>query len=291
MTSRLALGTAQFGSSYGVANRTGAVSERELSAILETAKAAGLTVLDTAALYGNAESRLGEAGVNGWRIVTKLPPLPADAGDIEQWALNAIHDSLARLRQPSVFGLLLHRANDLRGPRAAELYAALSVAKKQGLVSKIGVSIYSPSELDDLPSTFKFDLVQAPLNVFDRRLVSSGWLDRLAGEGAEVHARSVFLQGLLLMRSADRPAYFARWSPQLAAWTSWFESHHLTAEKACLDFVLSHPSIAQVVIGVDTVSQLRDLIAAANAPAAALAPSTLAVDDAGLIEPFRWKLS
>ena len=290
MTSRLALGTAQFGSQYGVANRAGAIPDRELAAILQAAKTAGINVCDTAALYGNAESRLGNAGVDGWRIVTKLPAVPADISDIEAWVIAALRDSLARLRQRSVYGLLLHRAADLRGPHAASLYAALASARAQGLVTKIGLSIYDPAELDDLWPAFRFDLVQAPLNVFDRRLVSSGWLERLARDGAEVHARSAFLQGALLMSDAERPSYFDRWSPLFAEWSAWLRQHRVTAAKACLDFVLSHRAVSQVVIGVDSQAQLRELVAAAGAPAAVAPPAGLASDDVELLEPFRWRL-
>lgn len=290
MTSRLALGSAQFGSKYGVANRTGEITSAELSAILETAKAAGISVCDTAALYGNAESRLGDAGLDGWKVVTKLPPLPESVTDVEGWVLSALGESLTRLRQPSVWGLLLHRAADLRGPRAAELYAALATVRARGLVTRIGLSIYSPGELDDLWPAFTFDLVQAPLNVFDQRLISSGWLERLTREGAEVHARSVFLQGVLLMPAAGRPSYFDRWTPLLDSWFTWLAQHHVSATKACLDFVLAHRSVSQVVIGVDSDAQLRELMAAADAPVASQPPSRFATHDADLLEPFRWKL-
>ena len=290
MTSRLALGTAQFGSHYGVANRTGGITDSELSVILETAAAAGINVCDTAALYGNAESRLGTAGLDGWKIVTKLPPLPPTVTDVDDWVRSSLRESLSRLRQRSVWGLLLHRAADLRDPRAPQLYAALGAAKASGLVSKIGISVYNPAELDELWPAFKFDLVQAPVNVFDQRLVSSGWLDRLAREGVEVHARSIFLQGVLVMPAAERPNYFNRWTSLLDGWSTWLSQQHVSATKACLDFVLAQRSVSYAVVGVDSGAQLRELIAAAEAPPASRPLNNFAVDDIHLIEPFRWKL-
>ena len=102
--SRLALGTAQFGLSYGVANRGGQVDSRAVSAILARAAAAGVDTLDTAVSYGESEAVLGRAGVRGWKVVTKLPGLPPDVRDVAAWVDGQVRGSLDRLgtdrRQP-----------------------------------------------------------------------------------------------------------------------------------------------------------------------------------------------
>lgn len=288
MINRLALGTAQFGSRYGVANRSGEVAASELAAILETARSAGITVCDTAAVYGDSESRLGAAGVGGWKIVTKLPPLPPSITAVEQWVSDSVGQSLERLRQPALWGVLLHRTDDLDGNYASALYRGLQAVRHRGLVRKIGLSVYSPSQLDAFWPRFDFDLVQAPLNVIDQRLVTSGWLARLHASGAEVHARSVFLQGLLLMAAADRPAYFSRWAALFDRWQAWLDRRHGDAVKACLDFVLSHQAVSHAVIGVETRAQLQGILAAAGTPAITPLPTEFASDDVDLIEPFRW---
>lgn len=76
---RLALGTAQFGMRYGVANRVGQVPAGEARRILERARTAGMDTLDTAAAYGASETLLGSVGVADWIVVTKLPPCPRGA--------------------------------------------------------------------------------------------------------------------------------------------------------------------------------------------------------------------
>jgi aryl-alcohol dehydrogenase-like predicted oxidoreductase len=290
MIERLALGTAQFGSRYGVANRSGEVSSSELASILETARAAGVEMCDTAAAYGESESRLGAAGVDGWRIVTKLPPLPPSVANVEQWVHDSVNQSLARLRQASLWGVLLHRADDFAGAHGSTIHRTLQALRARGVIRKIGVSVYSPAQLDALWGRFHFDLVQAPLNVVDQRLVTSGWLARLQAAGTEVHARSAFLQGLLLMAPGDRPAYFARWTPLFDRWQAWLARAQVNAVKACLDFVLSHRGVSHAVAGVDTCAQLQGILAAAGTPPIEPLAAGFASEDVDLIEPFRWTL-
>src|SRR5581483_2256099 len=109
---------------------------------------------------------------------------------------------LLRLDVKTLYGLLLHRPQQLLGAEGPTLYQALQGLKKGGQVQKIGVSVYAPSELELLNLRYRFDLVQAPFNLVDRRLHTTGWLQRLKEDGVEIHTRSAFLQGLLLMSPA-----------------------------------------------------------------------------------------
>lgn len=287
MSHRLALGTVQFGLAYGIANQSGQVAPAEASAILEYAAAQGLDTLDTAMGYGDSERQLGEIGIARWQVVTKLPALPEACPDVAGWVHAAVAGSLQRLAIPRLRGLLLHRPQQLLGPQGDALYRALLELKAQGMVEKIGVSIYDPAELDVLWSRFRIDLVQAPLNVLDRRLASSGWLRRLHDEGTEIHVRSIFLQGLLLMGAASRPPAFDRWSALWADWHRWLEEQNLAPLQACLGFVMAQTEVDRVVVGVDNLKQLQEILLAVTAPTAS-APPTLATGDLALINPSNW---
>jgi Aldo/keto reductase family. len=105
------------------------------------------------------------------------------------------------------------------------------------------VSIYNPEELDTLVDKFQVDIVQAPFNILDRRLQTTGWLSRLYEEKVEVHVRSIFLQGLLLMDQGMRPQMFTRWQPLWDQWDNWLREESLTPLEACLGFALSHPEV------------------------------------------------
>lgn len=291
MYSRLSIGTVQFGLPYGVANRSGQIESQEGAEILRRAHGAGIDTLDTAISYGVSEQQLGDIGVADWHIVTKLPAFPATPAtstDVAAWVRQSTSESLARLRVTVLRGLLLHRAADLAGAHGSALFEAMSELKREGMVQQIGVSIYDPSELAPIVGRFAIDLVQAPFSVVDRRLESSGWLQHLSTRGIEVHTRSVFLQGLLLMGQAARPAYFDKWRTLWQRWDRWLVAAGLSPLRACIGFALSRPHITRMVVGVDTCRQLSETLDASAQALVEPVPAELACDDPELVNPFQW---
>lgn len=284
---RLALGTAQFGMKYGIANHTGQISNISAKDLLDLAMAHGVDVLDTAVAYGESETCLGDAGSKDFRVITKLPPLPVHCQNINAWVHDHVDASLMRLRVDHLYGLLLHNASDLLSTHGQKLYEALQSLRDLGIVHKIGVSIYSPSILLDLTSLYKLDLVQAPLNVFDQRLVSSGWLEKLKDLNVEVHVRSAFLQGLLLMSKKSIPPYFSKWDDKFSKWFQRLEQKNISALQACIDFPLSFKEVDLIVVGVDNKSQLLDILGCMN-NSPSFDYSDLACDDEQLINPSLW---
>jgi aryl-alcohol dehydrogenase-like predicted oxidoreductase len=286
MSSQIALGTAQFGAAYGIANTSGQLSPESGREILDVARAAGVDTLDTAALYGASEATLGEIGVADFLVVTKLPGLPDDRENVGAWVRAATKASLRRLNVAKLAGLLLHRPADLLGADGEALFAALLALKSEGLVAKIGYSVYSPDELAALVKSFPPDLVQAPYNVFDRRLENSGWLSRLKNIGAEVHTRSAFLQGLLLFPRGRWPEKFEPWRDLLENWHDWCEMRGLTPMQAALAHALG-PGVDRVAVGVDSASQLREIMLASRGLSADV-PVDIQSSDEALINPSRW---
>ena len=286
-TRRLALGTAQFGLDYGIANHAGQVRADEVAAILRSSTDAGLEMLDTAIAYGDSEARLGQMGVHDWQVVSKLAPLPDGTVDVRAWVNSAVMGSLARLKVATLSGLLFHQTSDLLGQQGDSLYAAVSALKSHGLVKKIGISIYQPDELTPICERMSFDIVQAPFNIFDRRLIDSGWMNRLHAMGVELHVRSVFMQGLLLIPAAQRPAKFQRWQPLWDEWARWLHLHQLTPLEACLRFVLAFSEPRRVIVGVDTSAQLAEILQAAQGALPLLSPA-LQSNDVDLLNPSNW---
>lgn len=284
---RLTLGTAQFGLSYGIANRTGQVTRPEAKKMLQLATGNGIDTLDTAIAYGESETCLGELGIQGFKLVTKLPAVPDECADVTDWVEEQVAASLSRLGVSAVYGLLLHRPQQLLEPGGEAIYQVLQELKKRGQVKKAGISIYAPSELDALIPRYRFDLVQAPFNLVDRRLHTSGWLRQLKDGGIEIHTRSAFLQGLLLIPQDAMPKEFSPWIDLWSKWHDWLEHHNVSAVQACLAFPLSFPEIDRVVVGADSVSQLEQVIVAATGVAPVDLPD-LHCDAENLINPARW---
>lgn len=289
---KMGLGSVQWGLAYGIANRQGITSRHTVKEILAEAQAKGITVLDTAALYGDSESVLGANSLNTFRIVTKTPRFGTDSISASQAVhlTNTFHQSLSHLSCPRVYGLLVHHADDLFVPGGEKLIAAMEELKERGLVERIGVSVYDGVQIDALLKRFNPDIVQLPINVIDQRLLVGGQLERLKAGGTEIHARSVFLQGLLLMALGEIPVYFDPIRPLLTRWHSAAEAQGMSLAQAALSFVRDISYVDTVLVGVENLDQFRSCCAD-FAVAAKFDASGLACHDPLFVNPALWKLS
>ena len=286
-TINLCLGTVNFGIPYGIYNAQGITSIEEIRSILLLAKSNGVSTIDTAIEYGYSEQRLGDVGIEDFRIITKLPRIPDSNIDITSWIQNNIQSSLSRLKIKKLWGLLLHHPDDLVDKNGGEIIKAVQKMKSLGSVHKFGVSIYDPEQLDKIYNSYKIDIVQVPFNVFDRRIKASGWLEKLAGDKVEVHARSIFLQGLLLMDKDTTPKYFDQWNGLLHKWHQWLLDNKVTPVQACLQFIMKHQEISKVIVGVESCGQLSDILEAYKNREMNTYPN-IQSKDLGLIKPTHW---
>ena len=255
---RIVLGGAQLGLPYGILNGGETLSREEVARILNTAVDHGIDSIDTAIAYGQSESIIGETSQNRFSIISKLPPLPVDVSNVSEWVHSQVRGSLSRLKCTSLDALLLHRPQDLTGAQGAELYAAIGSLMAEKMIHRFGVSIYSPDDLGGIIGTFDIHVVQAPLNVFDHRIL--GVTDQLSALNIEVHARSVFLQGVLIASPKDRPQRFEPWSEHFALFDEWVRSSGVSAMACCLGFALQQPGIAKLVIGTTSAESLDEIM-------------------------------
>lgn len=284
---KIALGTVQFGMNYGVSNKSGKVSESESSKILASARSYGINTLDTAAEYGESESILGLMNLDGWKIISKLPSYVSGSQILKDWVFNSVSNSLIKLRQNNIYAILLHRPSQLLESDGDKIYDELSRLKSEKIISKIGISVYSPYELDIYLKEFDFDLVQAPLNPFDQRIISSGWMGRLQKMGIELHVRSIFLQGLLTMPQSQRPRKFYRWKYLFDDWDSWLLKNNLSAVEACVRFSQSESSVSKIIIGVQSCAQMAENVEAYGKGSIQI-PQRFVSDSEELLNPSCW---
>ena len=286
--SKLALGTVQFGLEYGVANESGQINFSEAKNILKLAKEKNIDLIDTAIAYGNSEKVIGKIGIEGFKYISKLPALPENCKDIDYWIKDMVEASLKRLRIENLYGLLLHQPKDLLGASGEKLVNSLYKIKSSGLVKKIGISIYDPSEIEQVIDLLKIEIVQAPLNIIDRRLETSGWLFRLHQQKIEVHTRSTFLQGLLLMSKNEIPSKFSQWNFFFDRWFLELKKKNLSPVQACLSYPMSLTQVDRVVIGVDNLFQFKNLIEASKIKSLNHDLSFMISNDELLINPRNW---
>lgn len=284
---KIALGTVQLGLPYGINNSHGIPDNQEIKQIFDVASNLGINFLDTAMDYGDSEMKIGEFSSNRFNVVTKLPEVPLGNKYDKSWLIESVNSSLSKLRTNTVYGILLHRPSQLFEPFGAKLYEDLMSLKSENLIKKIGISIYEPSELDKILAYFDFDIIQSPFNILDNRLLTSGWLQRLNSRQVEVHIRSVFLQGLLLMDSKLRPLKFNNWEKVWVRYENWLRENNATNIEACLSFVNSFEEINKVIVGVDNKNQLIEIVNS-NTKIMNERPIEFNGLDSRLLSPSKW---
>ncbi|MCR8921379.1 aldo/keto reductase [Dasania sp. GY-MA-18] len=253
---KLMLGSVQFGLDYGVSNTSGQTSADEVSCILKLAKKNHISFIDTASVYGDSERILGDNNLTAFKVTTKVPCMKSYKGTVAE----SVASSLKKLRCRSIEGLLFHSGEDLLGAQGDNLYAQALAAKLEGKAAKIGVSVYSPAEAKSIAERYDIDLIQLPLNILDQRFVESGVLSSLSGKGIEVHARSAFLQGLLLMPIQNLEHYFFPIKNILEKFHQWHQTLNVSPLALALAFVRSQKMVDRVVVGVNSAAQLEEII-------------------------------
>lgn len=286
---KIALGTVQFGLPYGAFNTTGQVHIDEVRQILELAANAGIQLLDTAHAYGSSESTIGEVcAADKFNLVTKIPAL--SASDPETALPFLFNESLQRLRTDRVYGLLLHRATDLLAASGPCVWKSMEALQKSNRVRRIGVSVYGPQEAQEVIERYPIQLIQLPLNIFDRRHIESGLLALCHDRGIEVHVRSAFLQGFALTQPDQLNGHLLRWQGLLSAFNQRCRDLQITPLQGALRFVLDQAAVQQVVVGVDSTHQLHQIIAAVQCTALPDGwHAGLSCTDLDLTDPSRWQ--
>ncbi len=288
------LGTAQFGLDYGVSNSGGEISDDELSRILDYARKYGVQYLDTANVYGDSEIRIGEMCelTKAFGLITKIThtkPENCVKGNIR--LINSeLKKSLKKMKRSAVDVLLIHNLKDIAGQDGEEIYRALQGIKDSGLAKKIGVSVYTVEEAEQVCAKYPIGVLQFPLNVFDQTFDKSGLLKILKKQGVELHARSVFLQGLLLMQDIDINSYFDPIKPLIAKYTEFLKNAGLSQVEGALNYVKQVEEVDAVIFGVQDRRQLADTLDSLRAPSISIDYENFAVCDCNMINPSMWRI-
>lgn len=301
--SRLALGTAQVGMQYGIANRTGSPSDEELRAMLVAAVSAGVTHLDTAREYGNAETRIGEVldaeRLGSTRVITKLAALPAygprtKRSEIARAVDASVFRSCHALRRRRIDVVMFHRYTDMVRWKGAALDRLAELAE-EGVIGALGVSVYTPAEAIESLGDERIQQVQIPFNLLDSRWLGDEFQSSLAARpDVTIHARSVFLQGLLINSPEVWPKWFRRRNGFVASILKLcVDLGRQSPADLCMAYVSAHPWVTTMVLGAERLDQLEELLGLASARP--LTPAEVehvmaTFDDvpARLVNPAKW---
>jgi hypothetical protein len=288
MDSRLILGTVQLGTPYGINNRTGVPSEREAFSILDLCAERGIHVLDTAEAYGGSQGVIGryiESSQRGrfFKILSKFKVLDGVS------LLHQLEKTLGEVKTGKIYAYSFHKFEDIS---CVQAWIELGELKRQGLIEKIGVSIYGESDFKKALQMPEVDVIQLPFNLLDHWGRRGQLIEKAKSLGKLIHVRSVFLQGLFFRDPENFPLNLSALEGPLVA------LHRIAAEvgtsigQLALRYVLSFDQIDGVLIGVETMEQLKSNLDAAKNP---LQPEILSliekieVVDDRLLDPRSWK--
>jgi aryl-alcohol dehydrogenase-like predicted oxidoreductase len=289
----LALGTATSGMPYGIANPANMPPPEAVKTMFDLGFAAGISTFDTAPVYGEAEQRLG-AWIKNRRfspyVTTKLPTMAGvpDSG-VAQAVDEAIEGSTSRLGVPPAV-YLAHDAADYLRPT---IRARLRAAAARGAIGAVGVSVYTADEVFAAIAAGPPAAIQLPISAFDRRVIDSGALAACAAAGVTVFARSVFLQGVMVMDIGHIPAELAGLRAAVAQFEALCTKENTTRTSFALRYVRDLPEVSSTVVGAYTAAQLAALLAAAKEPPlsdvqrAAIAAITNKIPEK-LLDPRNW---
>lgn len=286
---KLGLGTAQFGIPYGVTNAFQQVRPEAARTIMQFALENGIDLFDTAPAYGTAEKLIGSVLPATAKIVTKTwITHQRSFGSDDIGAIRASFlDSLKALGRTSVYGLLVHSPDDLLRPGGGLIVEMLLELRDRGSVQKVGVSALKQEHIEHCLQHYPLDLYQIPMSFIDQRIVRSGLLRDLQSRGVEIHARSIFLQGILLAQPDDLPNYFSPWRDKLAMIRGALAAAGASPSAAGIAYVRCRTPASHAIVGATSVVELQELVHS-SAAAPELPFDEFAIDDEALVDPWRW---
>ena len=273
------LGTAQWGLDYGTTNASGRLSDEAIAGILAVARDAGVSALDTAPGYGDAEKRVGQFG-GGFAVQTKVSAAGSDAAHIRASATA----SLSRLGRDRVASVLVHDWTLLDASTRSAVAGVLAELRSSGVVERVGVSGYSSLDISSALAAFEvLDVVQVPVSVLDQRLEGSAEVAALRARGGRVQARSVLLQGAAVAPEAH-PLFGTH--PDVVRLRSSGQSLAL-----CLGYVASRTWVDEVLLAPTSGDELAASLASWASPLEGVSWADWASIDPWLLDPRLWTAS
>ena len=248
MLSKIGIGTANFTQKYGILSCDDAI---DVDLTVKLAVNSGIDTFDTAFAYGDFPSLLCD-NLSNLRIITKFSVLD-NYDDIFQ----KMKDAKEQNNFDGYYGLLIHDPQNLAEVNKSELLSLFDKLRENDLVKKIGISVYDLNDLENSRNIIDPDIIQIPLNPLNQIFVDDNFIDYVEKKEVEVHARSLFLQGVLL---SDRLPLSLRDLEPL--WRLYMEitKPFKSRLEALLSWAFTHKWVSKWVLGVSSVADLIEII-------------------------------
>lgn len=278
---RFIIGSANFTQKYGADPKI--INNQEINKILNLAKKNNIYRIDTAETYLNKKKKYLKINKK-FKFTSKI--IPNSKWASLEFCQKKLDSHLKNLRQNNIETLLFHDIKILFSKNGYKIFKNLEELKKKKYFRKIGVSIYDTDCLNYMINNYDLDVVQCPYNILDKRILKTGWLNKLKRLGLEVHARSIFLQGLLVNKSVYKKKYFKKWEKQFSEWFDKLKKNKISPVDYCLSDLLNC-DFDKIVIGINNLDNLRQIINFKKISSNKMI--NLKIDDLTIIDPRKWK--
>lgn len=260
----LCIGTVQLGMDYGIAGEK-KPSLEEAVQILDYATKNGIDNIDTANAYGTAEDVVGKflkkgtIGREKLFIISKFRPNlldEAEAKDYYKIMKTNLENTFKRLGTDYLDSYLLHSARYVWNEAILDTLYRL---KTEGYVRHVGVSVYEPDEAKRVIESANCDFMQLPYSIFDQRMKRSGVFELANKVGdTQIHSRSAFIQGLILMSENQVPDFLVDARPIIRKVDEICQDFNISRVALAMSFVKKENSISHLVFGVNNLEQLKE---------------------------------
>lgn len=254
---KVILGTANLASNYGI-NNSNILKKNNIPKFFKFLRKEKIQYIDTAEKYKNNNEILNKINVSNFKIINKISINNKKIN--KKKIFNQIKDNLTKLKLKNFYCVMLHNTECLKNDKKSEIFEILRELKRNKLTKKIGYSIYDKKELDRFYRYFKPDIIQGPLNIFNQELLRSGWLKKLKKDKVKFHARSIFLQGLLLKKKNELPVYFKKYFKHFDKYYSFLEKNRISQISLCFNFIYHLKFVDKIVVGIESKKNLIEIL-------------------------------
>jgi aryl-alcohol dehydrogenase-like predicted oxidoreductase len=253
MLHKIVLGTANFVKPYGILSNNSALGSVEINLIMNYASQYNINTYDTAFAYGDFFSVMPtQVKLNELKLITKFSVLEnfQDIKDTIQRARDLYHFE-------NYYGVLIHDAANLHQIDTNKLLDFFECLRSKYHVQKVGVSLYEPKDLSKFDSFFVPDIIQVPLNPLNQVFCNTDFFNYVSAHNIEVHARSLFLQGVLL--SDELPDSLKELKP---IWKKFQQAvnPYQSRLQALLSWASKQEWVSNWVFGVAALSNLIEIV-------------------------------
>ena len=278
--SKICIGTSNFASSYGINNNK--FQRNELKRLFQFLRLNKLDFLDCADGYKNFRKFSGE--LTNFKIIFKINFEKYHNFDV---VYKIINKNLLASKLKSFEAILIHNVHSISKKKLISIILFLKSIKKLKLIKKIGLSIYDIKDLKKIEELkLKVDIIQLPMNIFDNTFINNHLIKKLKKRGTKFHARSIFLQGILLQNTDSLPKYFLKWKQLFKRWENWHVKYKKKKLNSCINFINNVKFLDKIILGINDLDQLKEILSVKKSHY----PTNILSKNQKLIKPFLWNL-